>query len=199
MTTSSDPTLAQIDKFDAAAVRHRIVGRVLAVIAVIAFLSTALAVATAFGWLQVPIVGNGERAASTLVRLAPSTLLLFLLALSHRHGFDRVSRVVTLAMPFVMLPSVPSEAFAVAVPQVIWLPVLIASSLTSLRWTGSRRDDDGRSAHGLLRQRGRGPRCRGVDDDGGHAHCRVWWSHRGRPAARDGGTQQRARNGTLAL
>ncbi len=65
----------------------------------------------------------------------PAASLCVVLGVLYLRGSSWPVRAGTLILPFILFPFVPSKAFAFGISQVAWLPVFVASALTSLRWT----------------------------------------------------------------
>lgn len=91
-------------------------------------------VAHAAGWL--PYASSiGALPRNTTVAAGVCTVLLSCMAAMHRRGARWPVHVATLAFPLIVLPLTPPDAFAGAIPQVVWLGPLVAFALTSLRWS----------------------------------------------------------------
>ena len=81
---------------------------------------------------QVEGMRNGGWAAITAGTLMVG--VLGLLSELHRRGVALALRAVTLLVPFITVPGIHHDAFAIGMPQAVWIAPMLAFALTSVSW-----------------------------------------------------------------
>ena len=115
--------------------QHRVTTIMLMIVVAIGGVISMVAVAHALGWTAFA-VGQPHRAPTTIaVCVSLSTLALAVLAECYRRGAAWAVRAATLVLVIVLLPSVRTDAFDTNIPQVVWLPTLLAFATSNLRWS----------------------------------------------------------------
>jgi diguanylate cyclase (GGDEF)-like protein len=138
-SASSRTSFASIDRAhsdarDLATYRNQATTWYLRGLAGLSALATVAALATSNGLIDLPYLSPTVLDAS--LRVAAMNAVAFAgLAELHRRGHAWAANVASVLGAFVIIPQLPTGLFEQSVPQAVWLPVMFAYALTTLRWT----------------------------------------------------------------
>lgn len=109
--------------------------RMALVVALVSVGGALVSLGSALGWFGFEDPSTVLAPWDAFRALARSAVMSLTIAALHRWGPAWSVRAATLLVPFFLLPSLPGATFESSFPQAIWVPTLIASALTTLRWT----------------------------------------------------------------
>ncbi len=130
----TDPPL-HLEPTEALAFQWRMTRGMLIAISALGVVVTGLTTSDALGWTQLGTADSFAYPSLGPAIVGATTLAFTVLVEFHRRGAEWPLRAITLVLVPMLVAGARGASFHASVPQVVWIPTLLAYALTTQRWS----------------------------------------------------------------